>query len=220
MDRQRIIFEQLMLGQFTSNLAGILFSAWMKKGDVVYSNGSYKVKEPNYSLPDEKLDCFEHDTILMLTHCGERIENGRLRKMIVGRRIISIEIKTTVSDIRNSTVDKYLGATRMFFIAAPKDVLWAVVDKYRNHPRKEMIGIIDSDAGQVVVLPQFQDFQKDRCDRLLARCYDSQHNLPFCCPDTEPFAIHRVMMTEAKIPTWVERRGLRVNSDYLNYYAL
>ena len=155
---------------------------------------------------------------MVLAHCGERVDKGKPRRKIVNKYVISVEIKTTVDDIWKSSIDKYLGATRLFFIAAPKSLLRHLVQRYRSHPRKEVIGIINADSGQVVVLPKYQDFQKDRCDRLLARCYTSEHRFPFCCGDVEPYGIHRIMETDAPAPTWVDRDGLRVNEAYLDLF--
>ena len=218
MDRQKIIFENLTYGPFPSNLATILFSSRMEKGDVVYVSGNYKIQEPNYILPDDKRDWFEHDIIMMLSVCGERMDRGKLTKKVVNRFFVSVEIKTTERDLFKSTIDQYLGATRLFFLAVPRDLIGAVVGRYRRHPRKEVIGLIDSDAGQVVVLPQVQDFQKDRCDRLLARCYTSTHRYPYCTSDSELYAPHRVVLNGYTAPTWVDFDGLRVNADYLPYF--
>ena len=218
MDRQKKIFENLTYGPFPSNLATILFSSRMEKGDVVNVSGNYRIQEPNYILPDDERDWFEHDIIMMLSLCGERMDRGKLTKKVVNRYFVSVEIKTTERDIYKSTIDKYLGATRLFFLAAPRGLLGAVIGRYRRHPWKEVIGLIDSDAGQVVVLPQVQDFQKDRCDRLLARCYTSTHRYPFCTPDAELYVLHRVILNDSTAPAWVDCDGLRVNADYLHYF--
>lgn len=218
MDRQKTIFENLTYGPFTSNLATILFSSRREKGDVVYVSGNYRIQEPNYMFPDDERDWFEHDIIMMLSLCGERMDKGKLNKKVVNRYFVSVEIKTSERDIFKSTIDQYLGATRLFFLAAPRDLLGAVVNHYRRHPHKEVIGLIDSDAGQVVVLPQGQDFRKDRCDRLLARCYTSTHRYPFCTPDAELYAPHRVVLNDSTAPAWVDCGGLRVNADYLHYF--
>jgi hypothetical protein len=218
MDKQKKIFERLSCGPFLANLATILFSQRKEKGDVFYASANYKVQEPNHTRPEEHLNHFEHDVIMVLAHCGERTYEGRTRHKIVNKVVVSVEIKTSVDDIWKSSIDKYLGATRLFFIAAPRRLLRAVLDRYRGHPRKEVIGIIDSDSSEVVVLPQVQDFQKDRCDRLLARCYTSEHRYPFCCWDRDLYGIHRVMENETPGPQWVDYNGLRVNPVYLNLF--
>ena len=218
MDKQKRIFEKLNFGPFLSNLATILFSARKEKGDVFYACANYKVQEPNYTRPDDHLDRFEHDVIMTVAHCGERTYNEKTRCKVVSRYILSIEIKTSLDDILKSSIDKYLGATRLFFIAVPRRLLRPLVQKYRRHPRKEVIGMVDADSGEVVVLPQCQDFQKDRCDRLLARCYTSEHRFPFCCGDVEPYEIHRIMENDAPAPEWEDRDGLRVNTKYLDLF--
>lgn len=220
MDRQKKIFEKLSFGSFPANLANILFTPRKKEGDVFYVSANYKVKEPNYTLPDEHLDSFEHDVIMVLAHCGERPDKGKLRSKIVNRFFISIEIKTSFDDIWDSTIDKYLGATRLFFIAAPKNLLHPIIQKYRRHPQKEIIGLIDADSGEVVVLPKPQAFQKDRCDRLLARCYTSVHRYPSCCSDAELYGNHRVMENDSPAPEWLERDRIIVNAAYLDLFSV
>jgi hypothetical protein len=218
MDNQKRIFERLTFGPFLANLATILFSPWKEKGDVYYASASYKVQEPNYTRPDDHRKYFEHDVIMTVVHCGERIDKGKPRRKIVSKFFMSIEIKTSADDIWNSSIDKYLGATRLFFIAAPRPLLRQLVLKYNSHPRKEVIGVVDADSGQIVILPQYQDSPRDRCDRLLARCYTSEHRYPFCSRDVEPYGVHRIMENDAPAPVWVDRDGLRVNAAYLDLF--
>lgn len=217
MDKQKKIFEKLIFGHFPANLAAILFSR-KEKGDVLYASANYKVQEPNYTRPDDDLDWFEHDVIMVVVNCGERTYKGKTRRKVVNKYFISIEIKTSYNDIWESSIDKYLGATRLFFIAAPRRLLLDTIMKYRGHPKKELIGMIDADSGEVVVLPQYQDFQKDRCDRLLAHCYTSEHRYPFCCGDVEPYGVHRIMENDASAPEWVDHDGIRVNTAYLDLF--
>ena len=64
------------------------------------------------------------------------------------------------------------GSSRFHVLAEEGRVVgFAFVERSEDEP----------DSGEVVVLPQLQAFQKDRCDRLLARCYTSLHRYPFCC---------------------------------------
>ena len=218
MDKQKRIFERLSFGPFLANLVTILFLPRREKGDVFYGSANYKVPEPNYTRPDDPRDHFEHDVIMVLAHCGERTYDGRTRRKIVNKYVVSIEIKTSLMDIYRSSIDKYLGATRLFFIAAPRGLLRPVLERYCRHPRKEIIGIIDSDSGEVVVLPQAQDSPKDRCDRLLAHCYTSEHRYPYCSWDRDIYGIHRIMENETPGPEWVDCDGLRVNPKYLDLF--
>lgn len=215
MDSQKQIFEQLVFGPFPSNLAKILYGSCMRPSDQLYVTAGYKVQEPNYTRPDDHRGKFEHDVIMTLVQCGERTSKGRTRKKIVNKDISAIEIKTTDGDIIKSDVEQYLDATRLFFYAAPSALLPPLFDRLVVHPRKEVIGIIDSDAGQVVVLPQFQVFQRDRRDRLIAQCYTSEHRFPFCSGDSDPYGVHRVAESVTEKPDFVNICGLRVNSDYL-----
>ena len=212
-DKQRRIFERLVFGPFPSNLAKVLYSQDMEENDVIYITGNYRVQEPNLMSPNDPRRYFEHDVILDLVHCGQRVANGKLRNKIVWKETVSIEIKTSVRNVFQSSIDQYLGATRLFFVAAPRKLLPTVVQRYRHHPRKEVIGIIDSDAGQIVVLPQFQCYQQERSDRLHARCYTSEHRFPFCC-DTEPYDVHRVEASSMDPPIWIDMDGWQVNSSY------
>lgn len=220
MDKQKKIFEKLAFGPFLANLAAILFLPRKEEGDVLYASSNYKVQEPNYTHPDVRRSHFEHDVIMTVVQCGERADKGRSRCKIISKYVVSIEIKTSLEDIWKSSIDKYLGATRLFFIAAPKALLPQLIMKYRSHPRKEVIGLIDADAGKIVVLPQYQDYQKDRCDRLLARCYSSEHRYPFCCSDVELYGIHRIRESCASAPDWVDFDGIRVNIAYLHLFRV
>lgn len=215
MDEQKIIFERLIFGPFPSNLAKILYGRRVQTGDQLYVTAGYKVQEPNLTRPEDSRRKFEHDVIMTLAQCGERPCKGKIRKKIVNKDISSFEIKTTEGDIYKSDVDQYLGATRLFFYASPSGLLLPLFNRLLIHPRKEVIGLVDSDAGQVVVLPRFQVFQKDRRDRLLARCYTSEHRFPFCSGDADPYAIHRVTESSAEKPDFVNLCGVRVNTDYL-----
>ena len=134
MDRQKQIFEKLGFGPFLANLTTILFLPRKEKGDVFYASANYKVQEPNYTRPDDHRNYFEHDVIMTVVHCGERIDKGRTRRKIVSKFVVSIEIKTSVDDIWKSSIDKYLGATRLFFIAAPKHLLRQLVQSIAPTP--------------------------------------------------------------------------------------
>ena len=79
MDKQKIIFERLCFGPFPASLATILFLPKKMKGDVFYASANYKVQEPNYTRPDDHRNYFEHDVIMTVVHCGERIDKGRTR---------------------------------------------------------------------------------------------------------------------------------------------
>ena len=141
MDKQKQIFEKLGFGPFLANRATILFLPRKEKDDVFYASANYKVQEPNFTRPDDHRTHFEHDVIMTVVHCGERTDKGRVRHKIVNRCVVSIEIKTSTDDIWRSSIDKYLGATRLFFIAAPKTLLHQVILRYRSHPRKDGNGL-------------------------------------------------------------------------------
>ena len=83
MDRQKQFFEKLGFGPFLANLTTILFLPRKEKGDVFYASANYKVQEPNYTRPDDHRNYFEHDVIMTVVHCGERIDKGRTRRKIV-----------------------------------------------------------------------------------------------------------------------------------------
>lgn len=212
MDYQKIIFDKMVFGPLASNLSGILYP-FRNPEDIFYAEYAYKVQEPNLIFPERRETRFEHDAILKLERYGER--SGR--KKILQKDILSIEIKSTVGDTIDSDVEKYLGATRLFFIAAPATILPAVICRYHDNRKKPFIGMIDTDAGQVVVLPEFQDYQKDRQNQLLARCYSSVHRLP-THNNTEPFSLIRVPEIPDRIITWTDFDGARINDDYLDLF--
>jgi hypothetical protein len=211
MDAQKDILKELMFGHFPGSLARILYPR-RKPEDITYVEAAYKVKEPNRILPNDKRGSFEHDVILLFQHV---IKNGT---KVLFKDVVSIEIKTTTGDLLKSEVRQYLGATRLFFIAASGGLLPAIISKLHWDPMKQVIGVVDSGTGQIVVLPQFQNNRKDRRDRLLAQCYLSKHRLP-AFNDQELFSIHRVRYPRGEEPAWVCKDGLRLNPDYLDLYA-
>ncbi len=79
--------------------------------------------------------------------------------MIVSKYVVSVEIKTTRRhlEVFHRQVPWSDEALLHRHAQAPAAFLDQPVS--RTSP-EEVIGIIDSDAGKVVVLPQVQDFQK------------------------------------------------------------
>lgn len=214
MDTQRPIYEQLVFGPLPLNLALTIFPR-RRPEDVFYAVGGYRVKEPNYNLPNAPERYHEHDVIMTMTHFGQ-IPSGE--KKIFGNVTVSIEIKTTFRDLAESSVDKYLGATPFFFVAVPEILLPAAICRYHDHRLRHQIGLIDSDAGQIVVLPQMQSYQQERQDRLIARRSTSIHQIPQY-NDTEPFQLHRVpVLPSASAVTVTDFDGLFVNEDYLDLF--
>lgn len=204
MDKQKEIFDKLVFGPFPGNIASILYDN--KYGDsVIYREGGYRIAEPI-----ENGRKIEHDMILLLTKASLHTKKVRQRDSI------SIEIKTSSWDIMESDVKKYLGATRLFFIAAPKKLLPDVIAKYSNHSNKNEIGMIDSDSGEIVVLPRFQNYSKTRLNTVLSHCYTSGHRIP-CLYDTEPYTMARVMVSNYS-PGFKLIDGLMVNSKYLSLF--
>lgn len=220
-DTQRTIFEQLVYGPLAADLTQVLYTN-RKAQDSFYVEFAYKVKEP---LPDKGDAMIEHDSIMLLLRYGVKVKKRKNGKentetmTILDKDVISIEIKSTESDIQKSSVAKYLGATRLFFIAAPANLLRTIIDKYYVASRQfsHIIGLIDSDAGRIVVLPQFQNFDRDRRDRLLSHCYTSVHRIPQY-NDTEPFAMHRVSCLPGEKVNWIDVDGVKVNMDYIKYF--
>lgn len=211
MDVQKDILKELIFGHFPGSLARILYPR-RKPEDITYVEAAYKVKEPNLILPNDKRGSFEHDVILLFQHV---IKNGT---KVLFKDVVSIEIKTTTGDLLKSEVRQYLGATRLFFIAASGVLLPAIISKLHWDPMKQVIGVVDSDTGQIVVLPQFQNNRKDRRDHLLAQCYLSEHRLP-AFNDQELFSIHRVRYPREEEPAWVCKDGLWLNPAYMEMYA-
>lgn len=214
-DTQRPIFNQMVCGPLSANLAEILYPD-RRLQDTIISNYAYKVKEPPHGM--EKKD-IEHDVILLMFRYGIKGKKGKLEEGIIEKDVISIEIKTTASDVKKSSVEKYLGATRMFFVAAPVSLLPVIINKYYVLSRKNshIIGLIDSDTGQVVVRPQFQIRNMVRQDHLLAHCYTSVHRIPMNS-DTRLFSPHQVSCLPEKTVTWIDIDGLKVNWDYKDLF--
>lgn len=211
-DTQRPVFEQLVFGPLAANLTEILYPD-RRAQDTIYSEFAYKVREPLTEKGGKKI---EHDAVILMRRYGPK-KNGK--DDVLKKDVIAFEIKTTAGDVADSSVEKYLGATRLFFIAAPAALLPVIIDKYYVKSRKNshVIGLIDSDTGQVVVRPQFQIRNDDRQDRLLAHCYSSVHRIPKYT-DSEPFSVHQVSGLPGEKVTWVDIVGLKVNRKYLGYF--
>ena len=213
MDAQKELLRKMMFGPLPGNLASILYPRRLPE-DVTYMEAAYMVGEPNLFLPDDGRRCFQHDVILLFQHVV-RQPNG-LKRMF--KDSVSIEIKTTPGNTIDSTVHQYVGATRLFFIAAPEALLPVVLCKVHEAPQRQVIGLIDGDAGQIVVLPQYQNYDRDRQDRLLAQCYLSKNRLPVF-NEQELFSPHRVHYPTGGPAGWIWQDGLRLNPDYLDLYA-
>lgn len=211
-DTQRPVFNQLVFGPLAANLTEIIYPE-RREEDTIYCEFAYKVQEPPPNKGGKKT---EHDVILLMLRYGIKKKG---KEGIIDRDVISIEIKTTAKDVNKSSVEKYLGATRMFFIAAPATLLPVIINKYYVVSRRSshVIGLIDSDTGQIVVRPQFQIRNALRQDHLLAHCYASVHRVPIN-NDTEPFSLHRVSNLPGKIVSWVDVAGLKVNKEYLGLF--
>lgn len=216
MDTQKPVFEQLVFGPFAANLADVLYPR-RKSGDIVYSEAAYKVKEP-VPQPQRSPSYYEHDAVFLLELFGtKKRKGGGETRDVLKKDVVSVEIKTTAGDIYESPADKYTGATSQFYIAAPRNLLHHVLCAYRSHEKRYQIGVVDSDTGRIVVLPQFQNYDKERRDRLLAHCYTSVHRIPQY-NDTEPFAMHRVSCLPGEPVNWIVVDGVIVNREYLKYF--
>ena len=212
-DNQKPIFERLMLGPFPENLAKILYGKYNPCADQIYREGIYKVSEPKAIFVDGQWRGVQHDVILYMSRFGRRAG----KQKVLDRDIISLEIKTTERDIWQSSVEKYLGATRQFFIAAPSKLLPAVIERYSHDSQKGKIGIVDTDNGQVVVLPQFQNYSKERANALLAHCYTSSHRYS-SYNDTEPYELRRVIPRDESQTSFIYYNGLNVNREYIDMF--
>lgn len=212
MDTQRPIFERMAMGPLAENLSGILYPN-RKPDDLVYAEYAYRVQEPNTFSRNRRESYFEHDVILFLQHYGQR--GGREKTL--QKDVISIEIKTTERNTMESEVGRYLGATRMFYIAAPGPVLPAVIRRYYEDRDRRYIGIIDSDEGEVVARAMFQDYDDNRQSRLLAQCYTSNHRIPQY-NNVEPFLKQRLSKVMPPAVTWRDMDGFKVNERYLDLF--
>lgn len=202
MDNQKKIFDELIFGTFPEKMASILYTGANKK-DTIYKEGAYKVLEPREGKK------IEHDAIIHFYQIGDW--GGRQKvKMRDG---IAIEIKTSAGDIWKTDVSKYLGATRLFFIAAPADLVPVIIMRYATHPKRVYIGIINSDSGDIVVLPKFQDIDRGRYNTLLAHCYTSSHRIPLLS-DTEPYQMSRVNRWAQCAFDFILQNDLMVNTEY------
>lgn len=208
MDQQKEIFNSLVFGLFPSYLADILYPR-RSANDIIYREAAYKILERQ----EKGTPSVEHDAVFLFYRVSKR---SRVWK-VMERDAVSIEIKTTKGDIWGSDVTKYLNATRLFFIAAPLKLLPEIIERYHEHSRMDSIGIIDSDSGQIVMMPRYQNYSKSRRDTLLSHCYTSAHRIPFLY-DTEPYQMSRVQTGAVRKPKFEVQGGLLVNVEYLNLF--
>ena len=205
-DRQKRIFEELIFGSFPGKMAAQLYPGRNRREEI-YKEGAYKVLEPRKDKPT-----IEHDALIHFYQVG----NWSGKQKVKRRDGVSIEIKTSEDDIWHSDVTKYLGATRLFFIAVPADLLPAIIKRYANHTRRSLIGIINSDSGDIVVMPNYQDNDRARYNTLLAHCYTSAHRIP-SLNNTEPFQMSRVHKSNCYFK-YVCLNGLMVNEEYVELF--
>ena len=215
-DNQKPIFMRLVFGPFASNLARILYPK-LKPEDVVYAEAAYRVKDP-LPFPQRRPSYYEHDAIFLLERFGDkRGKGGAVMRDVLDKDVVSVEIKTSEGDIYKSPADKYIGATNLFFIAAPRGLLRQVIGAYHGHEKRHLIGLIDSGAGRIVVLPQFQRCDRDRRDRILAHCHTSVHRIPEY-NNPEPFLKRRVPAPDGGKEKFVYFNGMRVNEEYVGLF--
>lgn len=210
MNQQLKIFENLIFGPLCGHLMNILYSLRTETRHL-YREGCYNVMETNQTTKAENRD-IQFDAII----CLSEFEGGQGKKNVHFRKAVAIEIKTSERDIYGSTIDKYLGATPYFFIAVPRSLLEAVIDRYCNHRDMKFIGLIDADNGQIVVMPQQQEYDKLRMFNILGHCYTSIHRYS-AYNNIEPYAKARVTQFPRE-NVFVEIRGLRVNQLYKHYF--
>lgn len=210
MNRQFEIFIKLVMGPFCGHLINVLYSKRVLN-ERMYREGCYNVRENALTTRPHDGD-IQFDGIICLNQFSDK--SGK--KNVHYRKTVGIEIKTSVNDILESSIDKYLGATPYFFVASPKELLPTVIFRYRHHPLRQFIGIVDTDNSYVVVMPKQQDYDRHRLNNILAHCYTSVHRYS-AYNDTEPFS--KAMVTQfPEKSVFVDINGLCVNAQYRDYY--
>ena len=220
MDNQKKYFNRLALGPIPAQI--IKFVADVKPGDVVYSKGAYKTRDPGNSEPRSQKGYCEHDTLLFIEQVG-LVQNERrgkiyIREKIKERVIVSVEIKTTVRDLFESDVDKYLGVTDFFFIAAPRELVPAVIRRREIDPEKEHIGVIDSDSDSIVISPLIQETNRQRQDTLVRNAVFSIHECP-CYNDVGPYVKRQLSWETVPVPAFQPIESGFLNVAYEDIYC-
>ena len=198
-----------MFSSLCGHLCNILYR---KKDDNLYfREACFHVTES--SLTTKSGDNIQYDGVLCLSIYNSHGDGGNVHYP----KTIAIEVKTTARDIKESSIDKYLGSTHYFFLTSPRGLLPYIIMRYRYHPGRRYIGLIDADDGNIVIMPQEQSFDRGRLHNVLAHCYLSVHRYSMY-NDTEPFQKARVSLFPEMIE-FVNINGLQVNQEYKDYFV-
>ena len=209
MNKQLEIFRNLMFSALCGHLVNTLYKP--KEGELFFREGSYNVSESFHTTKPGDSD-IQFDGIICLSQY--KVVNGKGK--VHFRKTIGIEIKTTPHDVERTSIDKYLGAMPFFFVAAPRELLPCVIFRYKFHPLRKYFGLIDTDSGNIVIMPMEQIFEHNRLYNVLAHCYTSVHRYSVY-NDTEPFQKARMTQFPEKID-FVSINGLQVNKEYKDYF--
>ena len=210
-------FKKLVLGELPKNLIRNLYPTNPKQ--LVFAIAMDEVCEPNRDLGKEgsvspEKTLFRHDIILSLLPGKKERRHGS--GFDYQAHHISIEIKNNRKDLsRDNKILQYLGAVEYCFLAVPEKLLLDGVKKICSFgASKNLVGSINSDNGDIVIMPdpQKEIHVRERQHRLLAnmrcnpKCFDE--------PD-EVYLPHRYETGQGP-DGFAEKDGLFLNEKYNN----
>lgn len=208
-------FEKLVMGEFPKNLIRNVYPIAPKQS--VYVVAMDEVSEPNrnrgkeWAVFSEKAS-FRHDIILSFLPGKKERKDGSGFDYHVHH--VSIETKRKRKDLlRDNKILQYLGAVDYCFLAVPKDLLSDGVGKICSfEDYKGFVGLINSDNGDIVIMPESQgEIQvRERQDRLLA----NMHSNPKRFDDPEEVYLPHKFQTGQKPDSFVGKEGLLLNEKY------
>ena len=215
--KEKETFKKLVMGEFPKNLIKNVYPIDPKQS--VYVIAMDQVCEPNREFGKEKSassekSYFRHDVILSLSPGKKERKNGS--GFDYHYRQVSIEIKRDLSDLqRDEKILQYLGAVHYCFLAVPEKMLLESICKIKSFKEnKNLVGLINSDTGDIVVMPDSQEEiqVRERQDRLLA----NMHCNPKWFDDPEEVYLPHKYYTGQTPDSFVERDGLILNKKYNN----
>ena len=179
------VFQQLVLGRFPQQFINRVYTR-EPKSNRIYLEAMDQVRE--YVTPTEKNTrvCFWHDGILMFFP-DQRREDYRIIT-------VSVEIKTNLTNLTSDTkIDQYLGATNYFFLAVPHHLVEAAKKKILTPIEKRPYkGVIDATLGRIVIMPQCQDYDRERHIRLSSSMFLTKRRIDQPRPE---YQIHQLTVS-------------------------
>lgn len=208
---QNEAFKELSTGLFPSVVAEQLFK-YHRMGDPFCYDAMDRVREQNLSQPENNRAYFEHDAVFGIYRWRSYAD----KDIQYEHTTISAEIKTSLRDLlEDKKMNQYLGATPLFFLAVPEELLPAAVSKIQEDPAVgQFKGRIFIETGEIVIMPVKQPFvSHERCARLRGQIHASKKRMPWYDRDGL-YQLKPIMDNPYSRPEWEKIDGLLVNTKY------